>query len=124
MTVAEGSLPERAVVDYGKELIRLDLTRPEWDRSLVLFDRRFNIVYKKATPEQAVANIDPEKNLILVNWNHPARTQMDEKAFLRTALAWIVAREAAQGNADYMMDLALKLVSFSFPGENDRSSDS
>ena len=123
-TIAEGSLPERATVDYKKEVVRLDLTRPEWDRSLVLFDRTFNVIYKRGTPDQAVANIDPEKNLIMINWNHPVRTQMDEKAFLRTALAWIVAREAAQGNADHMMDLALKLFSFSFPGENERSIDS
>ena len=124
VTVAGGSLPERAMVDYEKEVVRLDLTRPEWDRSLVLFDRAFNVVYKKGAADQAVANIDPEKNLILVNWNHPARMQMDERAFLRTALAWIVAREAAHGNADYMMDLALKLVSFSLPDENDRCTDS
>lgn len=120
-TIAEGSLPERVVVDYEREIVRLDLTRPEWDRSLVLFDRKFNVVYKKGTVDQAVANIDPRKNLILINWNHPARAQMDERAFLRTALAWIVAREAAHGDADRMMDLALKLVSFSLPEENDRT---
>ena len=73
----------------------------------------------------AVANIDPEKNLILVNWNHPARIQMEEKSVLYALRsAWIVAREAAHGNADYMMDLALKLVSFSFPDENDRVANS
>jgi hypothetical protein len=123
-TLSEDGLPERAVIDYEREIVLLDLSRPEWDRSLVFFDRIFKVVYKKGAPDQAVANIDPEKNLVLVNWNHPARMQMEEKAFLRTALAWIVAREAANGNADYMMDLALKLVSFSFPDENDRGADS
>ena len=123
-TLAAEGLRERAVIDYEGEIVRLDLSRPEWDRSLVLFNRIFKVVYKKGASHQAVANIDPENNLLLINWNHPARMQMEEKAFLRTALAWIVAREAANGNADYMMDLALKLVSFSFPDENDRVANS
>jgi hypothetical protein len=37
---------------------------------------------------------------------------MDEKSFLRMALSWIVAKEAASGDADQMMELALRLLAF------------
>jgi len=122
--VADRSLPDRAIVDYENQVVRLDLTRAEWDRSLVLFDKRFRVVYKKGAVDQPVANIDPERQAILVNWNHPARAQMDERAFLRMALAWVIAREAARDNPDYMMDLALKLVSFSLPDGDGNRADS
>jgi hypothetical protein len=38
--------------------------------------------------------------------------QMDERGFLRMALSWTLAKEAAIGNADQMMELALRLLSF------------
>jgi len=56
--------------------------------------------------------LDLPNERLLINWEHPIRTQMDEKSFLRMALSWIVAKAAASGDADQMMELALRLLSF------------
>jgi len=37
---------------------------------------------------------------------------MDERSFLRTALSWVLAKEAANNDAAHMMDLALRLLAF------------
>jgi hypothetical protein len=37
---------------------------------------------------------------------------MDERGFLRTALAWLLAKEAAERDPNLMMDLALRLLAF------------
>jgi len=107
------NLPEPADIDYSGEQIRLDTSRPEWQWSLLLFDRRFEVIHKKGNPDQPIAEMDLKEGLILVNWGHPVKLQMDERGFLRTALAWVLAREAADKNPDRMMDLALRLLSFS-----------
>jgi hypothetical protein len=102
-----------ADVDYQNGQVRLDTTRPEWQWSLLLFDRTFEVVPKKGNTDQPIAEIDLKDGVILVNWGHPVKLQMDERGFLRTALAWVLARAAADRNPDRMMDLALKLLAFS-----------
>jgi hypothetical protein len=115
--VTESNLDEPAHVDYSGERIRLDTARPEWQWSLLLFDRRFEVVHKKGNPEQPIAEIDMKDGVILVNWGHPVKLQMDERGFLRTALAWVLAKEAADKDPARMMDLALRLLSFSGYGD-------
>ncbi len=105
-------MAEQARVDYTAQRVQLDISRPEWDWSLLLFDRRFQVVHKLGQPYQAIAEVDLKDGDIFVNWAHPVRAQMDERGFLRTALAWVLAKEAGQNDADAMMDLALKLLSF------------
>jgi hypothetical protein len=39
-------LSEPAEIDYHNGEIRLDMGRPEWDWTLVLFDRRVQVVNK------------------------------------------------------------------------------
>jgi len=56
--------------------------------------------------------VDFARREILVNWAHPVRNHMDETTFLRTALAWALAREVTGGNASHMMEVALRLLSF------------
>ena len=70
------------------------------------------MTHKKGQPDQPIAEVDLKKGEILVNWGHPVKLQMDERGFLRTALAWVLAKEAAQKDPDLMMDLALRLLSF------------
>ena len=106
-------LHEPATIDYGAKEIAIDVTRPEWDTSIVLFKRRFAIIHKLGTPTQSIAEIDFQTERIFINWGHPAKSQMDERGFLRTALSWLLARTAAQDNADQMMNLAIVLLSFS-----------
>ena len=103
---------EHARVEYATQLVHLDTSRPEWDWSIQLFDRRFQVVHKLGEPRQAIAEVDLKDANIFVNWAHPVRAQMDERGFLRTALAWVLAKEACRDDADHMMDLALKLLSF------------
>ena len=99
-------------IDYGAGEIKLDTHRPEWDWTLVLFNRRFEIRNRRGGPHQPLGELDLEKSQLLVNWEHPIRNQMDERGFLRTAVCWVLAREAAVADADRMMELALRLLSF------------
>lgn len=110
-------LSEAAEIDYGKEQIRVDMSRQEWKWTLVLFDRQFEVIHKKGEPDQPIAEADLKEGKIYVNWGHPVKLQMDERGFLRTALAWVVAREAAGKEPDHMMDLALRLLSFNTQGD-------
>ncbi|MCE9565965.1 MAG: ATP-binding protein [Planctomycetes bacterium] len=110
-------LSEATEIDYVKAQIRVDMSRQEWLWSFVLFDRQFQVILKKGDPDQPIAEADLKESKIYVNWGHPIKMQMDERGFLRTALAWVVAREAAGKEPDHMMDLALRLLSFNMQGD-------
>jgi hypothetical protein len=110
--VPSEGLAEATDVDYCAGQIRLDTARQEWRWSLLLFDRTFEVVHKKGEPDQPIGAMDLKGDRILVNWGHPVKLQMDERRFLRTALAWVLAREAAGKDAAQMMDLALRLLAF------------
>jgi hypothetical protein len=110
--VPSDNLPEAAEIDYCAEQIRLDTSRQEWRWSLLLFDRTFDVIHKKGNPDQPIGEMDLKGNQILVNWGHPVKLQMDERSFLRTALAWVLAKEAANKDSGHMMDLALRLLAF------------
>jgi hypothetical protein len=112
MVVAASDLPEPFEIDYCSERIKLDTSRQDWKWSLLLFDRQFEVVHKKGNPDQPIAEVDLEHGQILVNWGHPVKLQMDERGFLRTALAWVLAKEAASKDPAEMMDLALRLLAF------------
>ena len=103
---------EAAAIDYEKAQVTIDVSRPEWDNGLVLFKRRFDVIHKKGTASQPIAEIDFKQDRILVNWGHAAKSQMDERGFLRTALALLLSRTAADGDADQMMEMAITLLSF------------
>jgi hypothetical protein len=105
-------LSEPAEIDYHNGEIRLDMGRPEWDWTLVLFDRRVQVVNKRGGVNRPLGELDLRNERLLINWEHPVHTQMDERGFLRTALSWVLAKEAASGDADQMMELALRLLSF------------
>jgi hypothetical protein len=104
--------PEPADIDYCAEQVRLDTTRQEWQWSLLLFDRTFEVIHKKGNPDQPIGEMDLKKDHIFINWGHPVKLQMDERSFLRTALAWVLAKEAANRDSGHMMDLALRLLAF------------
>jgi len=105
-------LAEPVEIDYKNQVIRLDMARHEWDWTLVLFNRRLQVANKRGGPMQPLGELNLKEDTFFLNWEHPIRSQMDERAFLRTAVAWILAREAAAGDADQMMELALRLLSF------------
>jgi len=105
-------LSKPAEIDYLQETVTLDTERPEWNWSLLLFDRTFEVIHKKGQPDQPIAEIDLKEDRILVNWGHPVKLQMDERGFLRTALAWVIAKEAGEKDPSQMMDLALRLLAF------------
>jgi hypothetical protein len=110
--VSSDNLPEAAEIDYCAEQIRLDTSRLEWNWSLLLFDREFEVIHKKGNPDQSIGEMDRKNRRILINWGHPVKLQMDERSFLRTALAWVLAKEAAGKDSEHMMDLALRLLAF------------
>ena len=106
------NLTEPATVNYETSEVNIDEAGLNQERTLLLFDRQFSIIHKKGQPDQPIAEMDPERGEIFINWGHPARLQMDERGFLRTSLAWLLAKEAAKKDSDLMMDLALRLLSF------------
>jgi hypothetical protein len=106
------NLPESADIDYGQGEIRLDTTRPEWDWRFTLFNRRLHVANKRGRVDQPLGELDLRNDRLLLNWEHPIRSQMDERGFLRTAVSWILAREAAAGDADSLIELALRLMSY------------
>jgi hypothetical protein len=110
--VPSENLSEAAEIDYCAEQIRLDTSRQEWRWNLLLFDRQFEVIHKKGDPDQPIGEMDLKRDQILVNWGHPVKLQMDERSFLRTALAWVLAKEAANKDSAHMMDLALRLLAF------------
>ncbi len=110
--VQAANLREPAEIDYSSQQIRIDGARDEWKWTMLLFDRQFEVIHKKGKPDQPIAEMDLKKGRILVNWGHPVKLQLDEKGFLRTALAWVLAREAGEEDPSQMMDLALKLLAF------------
>jgi hypothetical protein len=110
--VTADRLSEPAEIDYCKEIVRLDVSRPEWRWKLLLFDRSFEVIHKRGQADQPIAEVDFEHGTIYVNWGHPVKQQMDERGFLRTALALVLAKEAAQNDSALMMDLALRLLAF------------
>src|SRR5262249_13544446 len=109
-TVPTQYLTEPVEIDYHKGEIRLDMARPEWDWTLVLFDRRIQVVNKRGGVHLPLGELDLRNECLLINWDHPIRMQMDERGFLRMALSWTLAKEAAAGDADQMMELALRLL--------------
>jgi hypothetical protein len=111
-------LSDPFVLDYEAGKVFVDLARREWDCSLLLFDTRYTVVNKKGRITDVIGEIDFVKRQILINWAHPIRTHMDENIFLRTALAWALAREATGGNASHMMEVALRLLSFRSGGSS------
>ena len=100
-------------VDFIKGEVRLDTEQAGWNWTLLLFDRRFTIVNKKGGPNLPIAEVDHKRSQIYVNWGHPIKLQMDERGFLRTALALVLSKEASADDTSNMMDLLLKLMSFS-----------
>ena len=74
----------------------------------MLFDRRVQVVNKRGGVHRPLGELDLRNERLLINWEHPIRTQMDERSFLRMALSWILAKEAASGDAEQMMELALR----------------
>jgi len=112
LTVAAEDLPDPAEIDYESGQVLLDMARPPWDWSLVLFNRRFDVVNKRGGVNRPLAELDLQGDRILLNWEHPLRTQMDERGFLRTALSWLLAKEAVTDRADVMMEAGLRLMSF------------
>ncbi len=110
--VPSNNLPTPADIDYCAEQIKLDTSRNEWKWSLLLFDRTFEVIHKRGNPDQPIGEMDLKGNRIFVNWGHPVKLQMDERGFLRTALAWVLAKAAANKDSSHMMDLALRLLAF------------
>jgi hypothetical protein len=98
--------------DYVNEVVRVDTSQPEWKWNLVLFDRAFELVHKYGQPDQPIGEVDWKGARIFINWRHPVKGQMEERAFLRTALAWVLAKEAANKDSESMMGLALHLLSY------------
>jgi len=109
--VFDENLPAPSQVDFSTQKITLDYGRPEWSWKLRLFNRDFSIVNKFGKPDHSLAEADMKQGRIFVNWGHPLKQQMDERAFLRFALTWVLSKHTACADSQ-KMDLALQLLSY------------
>ncbi len=113
LTLVEKEKLESACdVDYQAQQVLLDTARREWCWSLLLFNREFQVVHKRGLPEHPIAEVDFKNQKILVNWGHAAKLQMDDHSFLKMALSFGIAKEAARSDSRLAMDLAIRLLSY------------
>ena len=108
-------MPASSTVDFMAQKVTLDQTRPEWNWNLRLFDRDFEVVHKWGKPDHSLAEVDLKSGKIFVNWNHPLKQQMDERAFLRFTLTWVLSKHTSCEDSQ-KMDLALQLLSYTAGG--------
>lgn len=109
--VPKKGLAEHSLIDHSGGCILIDPSRPEWSKSIVLFNRTFDLCHKQGSAAMPIAELDLANDKIYVNWGHPIRAQMDERGFLRTALSWLLARASSE-DADQMMEIAVTLLSY------------
>lgn len=110
--VQTDKLESKYKVDFDAEQVHINTSTNEWQPSLLLFKDEFRVVIKRGLPEHPIAEVDFKSRRILINWGHAAKLQMDDHSFLKMALSFVIAKEAARNDSQLAMDLALRLLSF------------
>ena len=99
-------------VDYSARKVRLDFTQNIWDQNVYLNGHYYEVQIKNGKPEHPICEFDNEERHIYVNWGHPVKLNMDDAAFLKSAILLRLANHAAPHDADAMMNLALNMLAF------------
>jgi hypothetical protein len=99
-------------IDYENRRVRMDYGQEAWSTSVFLHGQYYELVVKDGRPNQPICEFDHERKRIYVNWGHPVKQNMDDQAFLKSAVLFRLAYHAAPDDADSMMSLALGMMSF------------
>jgi hypothetical protein len=97
-------------IDHEQRRVRFDFDHDAWDMTTYLNGQYYKVVLKQGKPDHPICEFDTERQKIFVNWTHPVKTHMDDVTFLRSAILLRLSYHAAEGDANAMMNLALKLL--------------
>jgi hypothetical protein len=106
-------LSQDFMVDFINKEILLSKDSDYWKTTVFILGRNFLILLKNGKADDPLCELDFRNNKIYINWLHPTRAKLGDANFIKTALAWRIAYLAANGDVDIMMNLALRLLSFS-----------
>jgi hypothetical protein len=107
------TLSQDFMVDFINKEILLSKDSDYWKTTVFILGRNFLILLKNGKADDPLCELDFRNNKIYINWLHPTRAKLGDANFIKTALAWRIAYLAANGDVDIMMNLALRLLSFS-----------
>lgn len=99
-------------LDEDTKVIKINQNTDIWDKSLYILGRDFQVSLRNGGPDDPICEIDFSIDTIYINWMHPTRSKMGDAMFLKSALFWRIAFLAANNNADMMMDIAHRLLTY------------
>jgi hypothetical protein len=99
-------------LDVENKVVRLNREVVVWDNSLYILGRDFRVSLRRCEPHDPLCEIDFSSDTIYINWMHPSRSRMGDAIFIKSALFWRIAYLATNNNADMMMDMAHRLLTF------------
>ena len=99
-------------IDFGNRLVWIDFEQDTWSNTVYLLGDYYDVVMKQGKPDHPICEFDTAARRIYVNWGHPVKKDMDDAAFLKSAILLRLAHYAAPENGDAMMELALNLLAF------------
>lgn len=110
--IEEGEAEEGYTIDFDSQKIYLDTSHSTWSWRVKILRDYYEIINKEGGETLPICEIDTLEKRIYVNWNHPIRSQMDEKSFLKSAITWKIALHASEGDGERMLNLGLGLLSY------------
>jgi hypothetical protein len=110
--VEDGDLRVPFEVDFANRRIRLNYEQDLWHQDLYIGGQFYRVVFKQGRAEHPICEFDNQDRCVYVNWGHPVKLNMDDAAFLKTAILLRLANHAAPDDADTMMHLALNMMAF------------
>ncbi|MBD3181452.1 hypothetical protein GF312_04115 [Candidatus Poribacteria bacterium] len=102
-----------SLVNFAEKKIYFDFTQERWSWRLFILGNYFEVVNKAGKYSDPICEIDTQKQKIYINWTHPVRNNMDEKSFIKSAIAWRLAHHVCINDVDKMMNLGLNILSYS-----------
>ncbi len=99
-------------VDFANRQIRLNYEQDLWHQDLYIGGQFYRVALKRGRAEHPICEFDNQDRCVYVNWGHPVKLNMDDTAFLKTAILLRLANHAAPDDADTMMHLALNMMAF------------
>ena len=110
--VEDGDLRLPYEVDFPNRQIRLNYEQDLWRQDLYIGGQFYRVVLKHGRAEHPICEFDNQDRCVYVNWGHPVKLNLDDAAFLKTAILLRLANHAAPDDADTMMHLALNMMAF------------
>lgn len=106
-------LRSESVIDFVEQSVSFDFTQERWSWRIYILGGYYEIINKAGERGDPICEIDTQSQSIYINWNHPVREQIDEKSFIKSAIAWKLAHHICVDNVDKMINLGLNILSYS-----------